>query len=100
MRAFSNLAQHRSRTLVAVDWAFSNVLSQISLRVKRDRIFPGDGKRRTRQLCDYIFDGLREAVPELLEATEEVRIPKWFRKSDLSERHIYIHASGWIGVWE
>ena len=40
------------------------------------------------------IDGLREAVLKLLEATEEVRIPKWFRKSDLSERHIYMHQDG------
>ena len=27
----------------------------------------------------------------MLEATEEVRIPRWFRKG---ERHIYIHQDG------
>ena len=41
--------------------------------------FWGDGKRRTRERCDY---GLRRTVPEVLESTEEVRILRWFRKSE------------------
>ena len=43
--------------------------------------FWGDGKRRTRQLCDYTLKGLRRTVPEVLESTEEVRIFRWFKKS-------------------
>ena len=41
--------------------------------------FWGDKKRRTRERCDYTFNGLRKTVLEVL---EEIRILRWFRKSE------------------
>ena len=41
--------------------------------------FWGDTKRRTRECCDYTFNGLRRTVLEVL---EEIRILRGFRKSE------------------
>ena len=39
------------------------------------------GERRTREQCDYSWDGLKRTVPRVLESTDEMRIWRWYRKS-------------------
>ena len=43
--------------------------------------FLGDLKRRTRNRCDYSWDGLKRTVRRVLGSTEELRIYKWYKKS-------------------
>jgi hypothetical protein len=37
-----------------------------------DRVFLGDMKRRTREQCDYTWDGLKGTIPRVLKSTEQM----------------------------